>query len=171
VDRPGKLTRALAGAGLVLALAAGCGGSGGGSEVTTAAATTATQTGGGSPSLAVKDYQRRVLDAISAMGQFGQTLSKVQAGNLKTLAPAFAAQAATFSNRASVVEQLTPPARLRDAHRRLVAALEAVSSSMTDLSAAAGKGDSAAFLTADDAFVKASEKLAAAGQALQAAGG
>jgi hypothetical protein len=153
---------------VALAIAAGCGG--GGDSASTAAVGEPVSTPG-APSLAVKDYQRRVVDAISAMGRFATTLSKVESGNLQTLAPEFARGAQAFADKEAVVEGLTPPARLKDAHQRLVDALQSVSSAMSDLSAAAKDGDRGAFLDADDAFVKASEKVAAAGQALQAASG
>jgi hypothetical protein len=149
-------------------VAAGCGGSGG-SHGTTTQAASAVQTGGSSPSIAVDDYQRRVVDAISAMGRFATTFSKVRAGNLKKLAPEFSSEASAFAGKAAIVERLDPPAKLRAAHQRLVAALQAVSSAMSDISSATAGGDRSAFLNADDAFVQASDKVSAAARALQAA--
>ena len=156
---------------LVLAVAAGCGGGSGSDDSGSTAAVGEPVSTPGAPSLAIKDYQRRVVDAVAAMGRFATTLSKVQPGNLETLAPEFSSEAQAFADKEAVVEGLTPPARLKDAHQRLVDALQSVSSAMNDLATAAKAGDRTAFLDADDAFVTASEKVAAAGQALQSASG
>ena len=157
---------------LVLAVAAGCGGGGGSSDSATTTATgTAAAAGADAPSIAIKEYQRRVVDAISAMGRFANTLSKVQKNNLEQLAPAFSREAEDFASKEAVVEGLTPPAQVEAAHLRLVDALQAVSRAMNDLSDAASSDDHQRFLDADTAFVTAADKVAAAGKALQAASG
>jgi hypothetical protein len=154
---------------LVLVVSAGCGGGSDGSGTTATQAVVATTAD--APTIAIKDYQRRVVDAISAMGRFATTLSKVRAGNLKQLAPEFSSDARAFAASEATVAGLTPPVPLKDAHARLVDALQAVSRAMTDLADAARTGDRVRFLTADTDFVTASEKVAAAGKALQAASG
>ena len=156
---------------LVLAVAAGCGGGGSDDDASTAAADSRSISTSSAPPIAIKDYQRRIVDAISGMGRFAATLSKVQRNNLKKLAPEFASEAKVFADQAAVVEKLTPPPRLKAAHLRLVAALQAVSRAMNDLADGARYDDHLLFLDADVAFVKASEKVAAAGKALQSASG
>ncbi len=156
---------------VILAVAAGCGGGGSDDAATTANPAGAPVPASSTPPLAVKDYQRRVVDAISAMGRFAATLSKVQRNNLKKLAPEFSSEARAFAQQEATVASLTPPPRLKAAHLRLVDALQSVSRAMNDLADGARSNDHLLFLNADADFVKASEQVAAAARALQSASG
>ena len=165
------MPRRLAAAALLALALAGCGDS---KDADTAAPPSPTRTSGTGPTApaadAEVDYQRRMVDAISAATAFAVELSKVRGDNLAALAPRLSQRRREFVQASTVARRLRAPADRGEQHRRMVNALRALDRSMQGIVAAARAGDRERFLAADEAYVRASQGVSAAGQALSAGG-
>jgi hypothetical protein len=136
---------------------AGCGGDDQGATTSATGPATATE---GAP-LSKEEYETAVSDALQPVIDDSQRLAE-EAGtatSLDELADQLERAGQTYSDTASTLAEITPPADVADLHDRLVAASENLATATEDAQKAAAEGNEEDVLPFEEAGMEYQEEL------------